>query len=368
MTTKTDDEDSSRRNFIRKSVAVGMGITLNSIDVSESVGHEDGKEKVDLSDKAKKLMALFNLKYPIFQAAPGGDALAIAVSNAGAMGAMALTSSTPEDAYRRVTSVKEATHGNFYVNYILHFDPSSLDKALEAGAPTVQFSWGIPDKTMVSKIRAANAKLGIQVASKDGAKAAVDLNPDFLICQGVEAGGHVQANDPLMGTLGDVLEVAKNIPVLAAGGIATGQGIRTALKAGASGAVLGTRLIATQESEIHSEYKNALVKAGDNSTVFTICFDKGWPALHRVLKNNTFQRWESAGCPLPGRRPGENDIVAIRPNGTNVERYSVQPPLEGFRGEITELAMYAGQGVKNIKDLPSAGDLILRLWKEFENK
>jgi nitronate monooxygenase len=364
MTTNTNDnENTSRRGFIKKGLTLGVGATLTGLN-AESV-----EPAIEIDDeRPKKLMNVFDLKYPIFQAAPGGEELCIAIANAGAMGAISLTWSSPEDGFNTVKKIKAATKGSFYTNYILHFEPQSLDKALEAGASIVQFSWGIPNKEIVSKIRNAKAKLGIQVASKDGAKLALDTGADFLICQGIEAGGHVQANSDLYYTLHEVIAIAKNIPVLASGGIATGLDIRKAIKAGASGAVLGTRFIATKESDIHDEYKNSLVKAGENSTVFTNCFDKDWSALHRVLKNKTFQMWEAVGCPLKGNKPGENDIVATGPDGSKIERYSSVPPLKYLQGSLTELAMYAGQGVHKIKDLPTAKELIQRLWKEYESK
>lgn len=364
----SNDENNSRRSFIKNGVGIGLSLSLGSTNVYAGTKQETLLESADLSDRAKKLMALFGLKYPIFQAAPGGEALALALAKAGAMGALSLTSASPDEAFQIVTRMKAATKGSFYGNYILSFEPKSLDKALEAGIPAVQFSWGIPTKTMISKITAAGAKLGIQVASKDNAKAALDLSPDFLICQGVEAGGHVQANEPLLQSLKEIIAEAKEVPVLAAGGLATGHDIRKVLNAGASGVVMGSRLVVTQESDMHSEYKNALVEAKENSTVFTTCFNEGWFALHRVLKNKTFLMWQAAGCPLAGNRPGENDVIATGADGSTHKRYSTMPPIQSLHGNLRELAMYAGEGVKNINDIPSAQELLLRLWKEYENK
>lgn len=365
MTTWTiNSENSSRRDFIRKGLTLGVGATLSSLNTHGV----QGQSLADNTEKSKKLMALFNLKYPIFQAAPGGEKLAIAIANKGGMGAIGLNAES-------VKRVKASTKGSFYCNHILSWgDPTSetLDEVLEAGPAAIEFSWGIPSKETASKIKSSATKLGIQVASKNGAKAALDLGADFLFCQGVEAGGHVQAYNTLYDELKEVLEVSPNIPVLAAGGIATGHDIRKALSAGASGVVMGTRFIATQESDIHDEYKKSLVQAGENSTVFTNCFNKlndgEWPAMHRVLRNKTFEMWEGAGCPLPGSKPGEKDIIATRPDSSPLERYSLMPPLQGFQGQVTELAMYAGQGVSKVKDLPTASDLIDRLWKEYENK
>src|SRR5690349_8971687 len=152
--------------------------------------------------------------------------------------------------------------------------------------------------------------------------AALDLGADYLVCQGTEAGGHVQANRGLYETLPDVLKEARQVPVIAAGGIANGDGIRKALLASASGAMLGTRFVATAESNAHPAYQRALMAAHAKDTVLTVCFERGWPnAIHRALRNQTFVMWEAAGCPPAGKRPGERDILATRPDGSQVLRY-----------------------------------------------
>jgi nitronate monooxygenase len=370
MATKNlNESDFSRRSFIRKTITLGTGVVISAQSASKVLESHTSTIETELNDKSKKLMEMFHLKYPIFQAAPGGDDLAIAVSKAGAMGALALTFDSPEAVYNSVTKVKAATSGNFYANYILNFELKSLNKALEAGAPAVQFSWGIPSREIVSEVRNAGAKLGIQVTSKHNTKTALDLEPDFLICQGTEAGGHVQGSMALLKSLEEVLKIAGNTLVLAAGGIATGHDIRRVLNAGAAGAVMGTRFMATKESYAHDEYKQALTQASGDDTVLTICFNKGWPpAQHRALRNNTYAMWEAAGSPPQGERPGEKDIVAYRSDGRGIERYSSASPRSRFTGNITDLAMYAGQGVTNIKDIPSAQELIVRIWKEFKRR
>jgi nitronate monooxygenase len=320
-----------------------------------------------LTGKSRALLNRFNLVYPIFQAAPGGEELAAAVANSGAMGAISLTWNSPDDAFDLVSRMNEATKRNYYANFVLHFEPISLDKALEAGCPNVQFSWGIPSKSVVTKIRKAGAGLGIQVSSRLNALKSLEREPDFLICQGVEAGGHVQATSSLSNSLQEVLDVAGDVPVLASGGMSTGHDIRTALNAGASGAVLGTRFMATQESHAHDTYKSRLLEAREDSTVYTICFNRDWNATHRVLRNKTVRDWEAEGCPVRGHKPGEDDVVANHPDLGPVMRYETVPPLNGHAGALEEMAMYAGQGVGKVNDLPTAQELIERLWKEFEN-
>jgi nitronate monooxygenase len=357
----------SRRTFLRDGALASTVLSIFGLSDSARVRAARANEMP--TPRAKALMTLFALDYPIFQAPHGpaatGPALAAAVSNAGAMGALALSRSEPEAARASVISTRGLTKRPFIVNYILAFDPVSLPAALEAGAPVIQFSWGLPTPEMMSAARSAGAKVGIQIGCREGVRAALDLGADYLICQGTEAGGHVQSSTALYELLPKVLEEAKDIPVLAAGGIGHGRKIKTALLAGASGAVLGTRFVATQESLAHPEYKSAILKAHATDTALSVCFQDGWPgATHRALRNRTFERWEAAGCPLVGRRPGEGDILATRPDGLEVHRYDSRTPGRDLKGNITDLVLYAGRGVDDVKDLPAAGDLVSRLWQE----
>jgi nitronate monooxygenase len=112
-------------------------------------------------------------------------------------------------------------------------------------------------------------------------------------------------------------------------------------------------------------YKQALIGAHAKDTAVSVCFQDSWPgATHRTLRNGTFVRWEAAGSPPPGQRPGEGDIVATSPTNGRVTRYSILPPQQSMQGMLTDLAMYAGQGVDKIKDVPPAAELIKRLWAE----
>lgn len=357
----------TRRDFIGTSVAASA--VLASVGSPGLNAAQSPRPVAMPTPRAQALMALFGLKYPIFEAPHGrvtNPDLAIAVSNAGAMGALALLAN-PDEARDAVSRVKSATKGPFFINYILRNEPVSLRAALDAGVPIVQFSWGMPTKEMVSAIRASGAKLGMQVTSAECARVALDLGSDYLVCQGTEAGGHVQANRGLHETLPDVLSEARQVPVVASGGIGNGQGIRKALLAGASAAMLGTRFVATAESNAHPAYKQAIIAAHAKDTALTTCFQDGWPnAPHRALRNRTFVMWDAAGCPPPGKRPGEGDVVATKPDGSRVLRYATEAPRQGFVGPVTEGLLYAGLGVDLIKDLPSAGELVGRLWRECE--
>ena len=362
----------TRRDFIKTgAVASAMigAVAESGLDAAQS-GHT-----IPLpTERAKALMALFGLKYPIFEAPHGRQTcadLAIAVSNAGAMGALAFLGN-PDETRTVVSRVRSATKGPFFVNFLLALapmsgsEPTSLKAALDAGAPIVQFSWGTPTKEAIAMILAAGAKWGIQVTSSEGARAALDLGADYLVCQGTEAGGHVQATRGLYEALPIVLEEAREKPVVASGGIGNGKGIREALLAGASAAMLGTRFVATVESIAHPAYKQAIIAAYAKDTALTVCFQDGWAATHRALRNRTFRMWDAAGCPPPGKRPGEGDVLATRPDGTKIRRYRMESPLRDSEGEVTECALYAGRSVEYVKDLPAAGELVQRLWRECE--
>ena len=309
------------------------------------------------------------LRMPIFQAPVGsvaGSELAAAVSRAGGMGALALTSRSPEVVSRLIAEVRAKTDRPVQANFVLTFEPRSLATALENGVRVVTFSWGLPTDE-VSLLKSFGASFGVQATTAAGARQALDLGADFLICQGVEAGGHVQATRGLDMVLPSILKAANGIPVIAAGGIGDGKAIARVLAMGASGAMLGTRFVATQESLAHELYKRRLVQAGAQDTALTVCFDGGWPyAAHRVIRNSTLEEWEAAGCPPTGRRPGEGVLTANDPNGRNYFRYDDAPPLASFDGNAEAMCMYAGTSCEVVDDIPSVGAIMRRLWDDCQ--
>ncbi len=317
-----------------------------------------------------RLQTLLDLRYPICQAPTGsiaGPELAAAVSDAGALGAMALTWASPEIAAELVHRVREATTAPFQVNYALYKPPRSLAAALDAGAPVVTFSWGDP-APYLDQVRAAGARLGIQVANIAGARRAVDLGADFLVCQGIEAGGHVQSTTPLDNLLPGVLDAAQGLPVVASGGIGDGAGIARVLPLGADAAMLGTRFVATSESGAHPAYKERLTQAAPGGTALTVCFDGDWPyASHRVLRNPTLEGWEASGCPPRGQRPGEGETVGRTAGGEPIRRYDDTAPRLGMSGDVGDMALYAGTSSALVRDVPPAADLVARLWEECEH-
>ncbi len=314
-----------------------------------------------------RLQDLLGLRYPLCQAPTGsiaGPELAAAVSGAGALGAMALTWASPEVAAELVRRVRQATTAPFQANYALYKPPASLAAALDAGAPVVTFSWGDP-APYLARVRATGAKVGVQVANLAGAKRASELGADFLICQGIEAGGHVQSTTPLEDLLPRVLEAAGGLPVVASGGIGDGAGIARVLALGADAAMLGTRFVATRESGAHPAYKERLTQAAVGETALTVCFDGDWPyAAHRVLRNGTLEGWEASGCSPVGQRPGEGETVGQTASGELILRYEDVAPRQGMTGDVLDMALYAGTSSAVIHDIPAAADLVVRLWDE----
>ena len=176
----------TRREVIKTALAVGAmpeAVGTSRADASQSVS------TIPLpTPRAKALMEAFGLKHPIFEAPHGNQTcpkLCIAVANAGAMGALAAFIFDSEDTARKaVSKARSATKGNFFVNFALQFEPKALQAALDAGAPIMQFSWGVPTKAMIAAVRDAKAKRGKQVMSAESARAALDFGADFLVCQG----------------------------------------------------------------------------------------------------------------------------------------------------------------------------------------
>ena len=254
-----------------------------------------------------------NLKVPILQAPIEATVkLAAAVSNTGGMGSMGLALTEPDAAVKLVDELRRITPHPFFVNFVLAFEPRAFDAVIEAGVPAITLSWGLaPD--LIERAHRRDVSIGVQIGSVDGAKAAIADGADFVICQGVEAGGHVQSTTELSILLPQVLDIAKDVPVVAAGGLADERDVRCVLDQGATAAMLGTRFVATEESEAHPLYKNAIVAAEESDTVYTTCFDGGWPsAPHRVIRNPRDVRDAGIGQEkasfwpfiLPGKRSG----------------------------------------------------------------
>ena len=277
---------------------------------------------------------------------------------------MSLTWRDEEDTRQILSNVRALTDKPFYANFVLHFKPTHFGVALDAGIPIITFSWGNP-AGLVKDARSAGTKVGIQVTSAESAKRMLELEPDFLIAQGVEAGGHVQSVNPLTQVLTDVVSVAGDVPVFAAGGLATGADLARMMHIGAAGGVFGTRFVASTESDAHPWYRSALVEASPLDTVLTTCFNGEWPnAAHRVLQNSTYLAWEAAGCPSPGNRPGEDEPTGFTAEGIPVPRYDNAMPRFDMTGNHEAMALYAGTSIGKLGSVIPAANIVQLIWNQ----
>jgi nitronate monooxygenase len=309
-------------------------------------------------------------RVPVVQAPIGPaatPALAAAVSEAGGIGSLGASWTEPEDLRAQIREIRRRTERPFMVNLVLAFEQEErLELALAEGVELISFSWGT-DAGLVARAHAAGATVLAQAGSAAEARAAAEAGCDAVVAQGVEAGGHVQGETEVLALVAELVR-ALPVPVLAAGGVADAQGVAAAMAAGAAGAMLGTRFAATDEADVHPDWSARLVAASPSDTVLTGLFDGGWPgAPHRVLRNSTYRRWDEAGRPPPGSRPGEGDVVARR-DGVDIERYSADEPRRDTTGELEAMCLYAGCGVGRITSVEAAADVVSRIAAELRGR
>jgi nitronate monooxygenase len=282
--------------------------------------------------------------------------LASEVSRAGGLGSLGASWTDPEVLREQVRWIGRAIDRPFCVNLVMEFEQDErLEVVLEERVPIVSFSFSGLRPDFVARARAQGSRVFVQVGSAGAARTAADAGADAVIVQGVEAGGHVQS---VVGLLPLMLEVrsAVSLPLLAAGGIGGPAAARAAFAGGAAAVVMGTRFVASDESGAHEGYKARLTQALGEDTVLTQLFDVGWPeSPHRVLRNSTYERWEAAGRPPSGERPGEGDEVA-----DGILRYASNLPSDGVEGEVEAMAMYCGQGVGSISTVEPAASIVER--------
>ena len=287
--------------------------------------------------------------------------LAAAVSNAGALGMLALTWSTPAgDVVRETEALTDRPFGG---NLILGSDQHRrLDEALEAGLRIVSLFWGDP-AGYVERVHDANGIVLHTVANAEEARRAADNGVDVIVAQGWEAGGHVRSRVATLPLVPVVVDAVAPVPVIAAGGIGDARGVAAVLALGAQAAWLGTRFLLAMEMPIHEEYRRRLIGAAETDAEwYANLYEVGWPdAPHRALRNSTAEAWEAAGQPPPGARPGEGDVIAHFPSGEEILRYEPGAPMVGTTGDIEALSLWAGQSVALARQPQSAADIVAEL-------
>jgi nitronate monooxygenase len=317
-----------------------------------------------------RICRLLGTRFPVFQAPMGRTAppaLAAAVTNAGGLGMLGTSWDSPDILREKLAATRALTAGPFGVNLGMPWDQHErLAIALDAGVKVVSFFWG-DAAAYIPKARAAGAVVVQTVATPEEARRAAGQGADILVAQGVESGGHVWSTVSSMVLVPLVCDAVPDLPVVAAGGIADARGVRAALALGAEGVWVGTRFLATQESGAHDGFKTLLVAAGATDTVYSTVFDGGWPdAPTRALRNSTLRAWEAAGCPPPGARPGEGDVLGAMADGRTIRRYDVPAPMQGATGEIEAFALYAGQSVGLVREILPVSAVMAELARPFQ--
>jgi nitronate monooxygenase len=316
------------------------------------------------------LTELLGIDAPIVLAPMGGavtSEFAAAVSNAGGIGMLPLSWSSPEEVGDTVIEMKALTKAPFGINLIREWDQRErLMSALQAGAPVISLFWGDPEE-LVREAHDGGALVFVTVASTEEAKRAAAVGADVIVAQGWEAGGHVRGTVTTLALVPRVVDSVSPVPVVAAGGIADGRGLAAVLALGASGAWVGTRFLAARESPIHDDYRQRLFGAVETDTYYGTLFDVGWPeAPHRALRNTTVDAWEAAGRPEPGARPGEGEDVAARADGSAIKRYTSSTPHSSMTGDVETLPNWAGQGVGLVTQAQPAAEIVRELVADAE--
>lgn len=306
-----------------------------------------------------------DLAHPIFQAPIGGIAgpdLAAAVSNAGGLGHLACTWTPPDQLRAAFAAIRKQTARPFGANFVLDFPIADrLALALDEGVQAISFFWG-SGAAHIDGVKAAGAVAIQVVGSIAEARVAAAAGFDLIVAQGQDAGGHVRGGVGTFALVPQVVDAVGSIPVLAAGGIGDARGVAAALALGAAGVWVGTRFLAAAEADIHPGYRDRLLTATGDDTVYSELFDIGWPAAPmRTLKNPATAAWEAAGRPVAPHRPGEGEAIGRRADGTAIPRYSFSSPVRTAEGGIDEMALYAGAGVGLVTRVEPAADIVRQL-------
>src|SRR5215831_6300575 len=299
---------------------------------------------------------LVGCQVPIQQAGMGGVAtpeLAAAVADAGGLGMVSMVLQPADAVAAGLEALAKQTRGEVGINFLMRFlDPEAVDAAA-SWVRVVEFFYADPDAALIDRVHEGGALAAWQVGSSAEARAAVDAGCDFIVAQGTEAGGHVRGQMSLLPLLDLVLDVV-DVPVVAAGGIATARGVAAVLAAGASGARLGTRFVATFEANAHPLYVDALLQASAEDTVLTTAFSGMWPdAPHRVLRSCV-----AAADDITDEVVAEMSLGAAR---IPVPRLSVPSPTRDAAGTVAAMALYAGESVGAVTEVAAAGDVVREL-------
>ena len=304
---------------------------------------------------------LLNIEHPIAIGGMGSvfsPNLVSAVSAAGGLGAMGCHRLPSRQIIDATAEIRSGTDKPFALNFLLFdFNEECFQTALDLAPPVVAFAWSRPEddlKHYFNRAHDIGAKVTYMVGCVEDAVRGAESGADVIIAQGYDGGGHVHqiATLPLVPM---VVDKVAPVPVLAAGGIADGRGLAAALALGAEGVLLGTRFLASEESPLHENFKQAIVDSDGQDTVLTEIPDIAqatvWPGgMSRAKRNRFIRRW--AGRELELRRHQAEALTNLR-----------QARIEG---DIEEAPLSMGQDAGLIEEVLPAGEIVRGLVTEAE--
>lgn len=314
----------------------------------------------------------YGLSTPIAQAGMAfvgmAPDLAVAVSNAGALGSIGVGLMPPPALAQTIGAVRAGTAGPFNINFITTFvDQSHIDVLRDAQVPVASFHWGHPKRAWIDQLHSAGVRVFEQIGSVDDALRAVDDGVDVVVAQGLEAGGHNFATLPTFALVPLVVDaVGPTALVLASGGVADGRGLAAALMLGADGAWIGTRFAATVESEAHDGYKARLIAARGSDTALTGMFGPENPGFNptRVLRNRVVREWQGREQEVPTDTSTLPVIGHVDLGGQHIELHqfsALVPMRDRTIGDLEEMPLLSGQGVGLVHAIEPAATIVATL-------
>jgi enoyl-[acyl-carrier protein] reductase II len=299
------------------------------------------------------ITSLFGIRFPIIQAGmvwTSGWRLASAVCNAGGLGLIGSGSMYPDLLRDQIRKCKEATTHPLGVNIPLMYPDvqKHIDIVIEEKIPIVFTSAGNPD-TWTGVLKEKGIKVVHVVSSSRFARKAALAGCDAVVAEGFEAGGHNGREETTSIVLIPAVVDAVQIPVIAAGGIATGRQMFAAMALGASGVQIGTRFVMSREASSHPDFKNFILKAGEGDTKLVM---KSLMPV-RLLKNPFFNQVEAAEQAGASKESLQELLGKGRAKKGMLE------------GDLNEGELEIGQVSALIRDILPAADIIENLWYEF---
>lgn len=301
-----------------------------------------------------KITQLFNIQYPVIQAGmiwASGYKLASAVSNAGGLGIIGAGSMYPDVLREHIQKCKKATDKPFAVNVPMLYPniEEIMNIIVEEGVKIVFTSAGNP-KTWTAFLKEKGITVVHVVSSVKFALKAQEAGVDAVVAEGFEAGGHNGREETTTFTLIPMVKAQLQVPLIAAGGIATGRGMLAAMILGADGVQIGSRFAASTESSSHANFKKAIVDAQDGDTLVTL----KELAPVRLIKNKFFHDVME----LYTKAPTVDDLKAL------LGRARAKKGM--FEGDLEEGELEIGQIAGLINEIKPAGDILKEIISDFE--